>query len=223
MPEKKEGFFAGLTSLLGKAAGCFLVLILALAFMGECGDRVGKSLQEKVKQREQKEETDKRRERERRSKTPGLTRQNPASEDSTLRFKAGNWLQPSHSVDIRILKTVRGANAHELAKRLNQFNSIPDGGTELVIIKLEVTVARSEKKETSFNFYPGMFDLFSSSGSKYESRHLTGLEPSLRGELFEGGSSVGWLTFVVSQDDYSPLLSFGRNSIDGTGGVWWEI
>lgn len=155
--------------------------------------------------------------------SPGQARTNPAPVNQVINYKAGNWLAPSHSVDLQILKVARGKTAHELAERLNQFNSIPEGETELIVLKMGVKVVHSEDENTSFSFYPGQFDLFSSSGAKYESRMMVGLKPVMRGELFEMGSANGWIVFEVDKNDQSPLLSYGRNSIDGTGGVWWKL
>lgn len=87
-------------------------------------------------------------------------------------------------------------------------------GKEYILAKFRVQLIEAE--EEPFNVNSQQFDVISEGGSSYEDFvSVSGLEPSFRSDLYEGGETEGWVAFIVDADDERPLAKYGD--------VWFDL
>ena len=110
--------------------------------------------------------------------------------------------------DIKISELLRGAEAEMVAVEANQFNAgkVPEG-KDLILFKVDFTLNKLTAAE-SFLCSSIYFKYFSSSfGEENTFISISGLE-KLHAELYEGGSTSGWLYTLVDTSDPAPLARF---------------
>ena len=123
------------------------------------------------------------------------------------------YVKYSHSgetrgYDIKISEILRGAEAETVAVEANQFNAgkVPEG-KDLILFKVDFTLNKITVEE-SFLCSGIYFDYFSGTFSEENTFiSISGIE-RLHAELYEGGSTSGWLFTLADVDDPSPLARF---------------
>ena len=123
------------------------------------------------------------------------------------------YVKYSHSgetrgYDIKISEILRGAEAETVAVEANQFNAgkVPEG-KDLILFKVDFTLNKITVEE-SFLCSGIYFDYFSGTFSEETTFiSIAGIE-RLHAELYEGGSTSGWLYTLADVDDPSPLARF---------------
>lgn len=127
-----------------------------------------------------------------------------------------------YTVSININNVTRGDDAWVLVSSVNEFNEAPPEGQEYIVVNATIT-ALSASGDASFTISGYIdFSAFSSTNVQYESPLIVDPEPSLSGDIYEGGSLTGNVTFLVNKSDTAPKLAYLRE-YDGSGGLWYTL
>jgi len=146
------------------------------------------------------------------------TRRSPAGIGDRLLVEGSDFLVGEYVLELEMLELISGEPAWEIAQEGNMFNSPPDDGMEYILAKFYVAVL--EVAEEPFGMNHAKWDAVSSDGRVYGGfLSLSGIEPTLRIELYEGASHEGWTYFMVEQGD-SPLAVFDRGR---DSEVWFTL
>lgn len=152
--------------------------------------------------------------------TEPYSRTNPAPIGTAQSIQIDNWLD-KYNASVVILEATRGAEAYNMLKKANQFNSPADEGMEYVLVKARVSInSVAEDKAVSLNSYS--FDAYSADNVEYKSAFAVAPDPQFSGNVFAGGTLEGYFAVQVSQSDKAPKLVFG-SKYDGSGGIWFSL
>lgn len=132
----------------------------------------------------------------------------PFNTDFTTEYVKYSHSGETRGYTIKISEILRGAEAETVAVEANQFNAgkVPEG-KDLILFKVDFTLNKLTAVE-SFLCSSIYFKYFSSSfGEENTFISISGLE-KLHAELYEGGSTSGWLYTLVDTSDPAPLVRF---------------
>ena len=149
--------------------------------------------------------------------SPGYGRTNPAPVGTEQTIKKNGY-----TISVKINSVTRGEEAWNMVTAANQFNDAPPENMEYVVVNATVTALASETDASITVYGYGDFTAFSSSNAEYDSPIVVDPEPALEGDIYEGGSLTGNVTFAVSKEDPAPKIVYLRN-YDGSGGLWFSL
>lgn len=141
----------------------------------------------------------------------------PVGTPQQVTVNMGRW---NYTATVTITDTFRGLPAWALIRETNQFNAAPTDTREYILAAIEVTIdSISEDRAVSVDKYD--FTAFDSASAEYS--RVTTVDPTpLKGNLYAGASTKGFVSFVVDTDDTAPKAAYGLAS-DGTGGIWFSL
>jgi len=114
----------------------------------------------------------------------------------------------AYNVDITVTELNRGQRALDMAIMANKNNEIPPTGKEYIIAKVKVDAIES-RSHGMIEFDRNDFYLFSSDGIEYKDKaHISDLRGNGLSKMSIGSSQEGYFSFIVDQDDESPLIVF---------------
>ena len=129
-----------------------------------------------------------------------------------------DWLDGYQKYEIELKQVISGDEAWRIAKAGNMFNDAPDPGMEYVLAKFRIKVLKLENEPFDMNH--AKFNAISKNGVKYNDFIvLSGIEPTLSTDLYEGAEYEGWTYFMVNKGD-QPLAVFNQGWDDE---VWFDI
>jgi hypothetical protein len=147
------------------------------------------------------------------------TRNNPFSIGERVSLTYYDIFHGNVQLDIELLEIISGDAAWEMVRKGNQFNDEPGEGQKYILAKYHVVV--NEVEEEPFDLNHALFDAVSSGGNTYDDFiSVSGLEPDLGNELYEGAEREGYTFFLVDQNDDNPLAAFQRRS---DAEVWFQL
>jgi hypothetical protein len=147
------------------------------------------------------------------------TRNNPLRIGERVSLTYYDLFHGNVQLDIELLEVISGDAAWEIVRQGNQFNDEPGEGQEYILAKYRVVV--NEVEEEPFDLNHALFDAVSSGGNTYDDFiSVSGLEPDLGNELYEGAEREGYTYFLVNQNDENPLAAFQRRS---DAEVWFQL
>lgn len=147
------------------------------------------------------------------------TRKSPLALGEQVNISYNDLFHGDVELDIELLEVISGEEAWQLVKAGNQFNEAPAADQEYVLAKFHVKVNAVETEP--FDLNQAQFDAVSSGGNTYDGFiSVSGLDPDLSNELYEGAERVGYTYFLIDKDDDNPLISFNRRN---DGEVWFEV
>jgi hypothetical protein len=151
----------------------------------------------------------------------GYSRTNPAPVGVTQEIEVEDLVSGTYTVAVTVNEIVSGEAAYVMLLDANKFNDPPEDGMEYVIANITAELIDYDS-DGAVSIGKYNFDAFSGSGSEYERVSVVDRKPAFSGDVYAGGSITGYTTFMVSADDDSPVIVFGRN-YDGSGGIWFSI
>jgi hypothetical protein len=151
----------------------------------------------------------------------GYSRTNPAPIGVTQEIEVEDLVSGTYTIAITVNEIVSGEAAYDILLDANKFNDPPEDGMEYVIANITAELIDHDS-DGAVSISKFNFDAFSGSGSEYERVSVVDRKPAFSGDVYAGGSITGYTTFMVSADDDSPVIVFGRN-YDGSGGIWFSI
>lgn len=149
------------------------------------------------------------------------SRSNPAPINTVQTYiKDDEYFSDNYSAAIRIIETVRGAEAWNLIENANMYNDKPMDGYEYIIAKVAFSLLTSQDdKAVRASSYD--FDFYSENNEEYEYASVV-FENELDTNLFVNGNAEGYIIGCVRISDANPKVVYGL-SYDGTGGVWFSL
>lgn len=146
------------------------------------------------------------------------SRSNPADIGETAIVEKDDWLDGHQKYEVELKQIISGDQAWRIVKAGNMFNSPPDTGMHYILAKFRIKVLELEKEPFDINH--AKFDAISKNGVKYtDFISLSGINPSLRTDLYKGAEYEGWTYFMVNDGD-KPLAVFNQGWDDE---VWFDI
>ncbi|MBU9723828.1 MULTISPECIES: hypothetical protein [Bacillaceae] len=147
------------------------------------------------------------------------TRSNPLTIGERVSIEYFDIFHGNVSMEIEMLEVISGDEAWDMVREGNQFNEEPGEGQEYILAKFHVAI--NEVEEEPFDLYHAQFDAVSTSGNTYDDFiSVSGLEPDLSNELYEGADREGYTYFLVDKHDEAPLIAYQRR---GDAEVWFEL
>lgn len=150
---------------------------------------------------------------------PEYGRTNPAPVGTEQTIKAD---YEGYTVSVTINSIARGQEAWEMVSAANQFNDAPPENMEYLVVNATVTALAADTDASLSIYGYSDFTAFSSSNAEYETPIVVDPEPALEGDIYEGGSITGYITFAVNKDDAAPKMVYLRQ-FDGSGGIWFSL
>jgi hypothetical protein len=126
---------------------------------------------------------------------------------------------PPSDVKLTVLEILRGAGAWDFIKHASGSNKAPERGFEYVAVRIrfEYNPKRGARQERSYNSGSDDFTAASAGGKWCDNPSITLPKLQLKTTLRAGGSSDGWVVFMVPEHDKSPLMFFGP------GNIWFKL
>lgn len=149
------------------------------------------------------------------------SRTNPAPVETEQIYKYESDYGTDYTVKLKITSAYRGTSAWNMIKRANMFNDEAPNGKEYILIDVKAEVIDVED-DKAINFDEYDFTPFSGSNSEYERKSIVEPKPQFEASVYKGGTTEGYIAFLVDKSDTHPKVVYGEN-YDGTGGVWFEI
>lgn len=149
------------------------------------------------------------------------SRTTPAPVGVEQTYTSNSKYSTSHTTTIKIVESYRGSSAWSKIKDANMFNDEPPAGKEYILVKVKAYV-KSVKDDKAVNFSSYDFTPFSGSNSEYSRASVVEPDPEFGGSVYAGGSTEGYIAFLVDKSDTSPKVVFGED-YNGTGGIWFSI
>ncbi|WP_062051670.1 hypothetical protein [Bacillus sp. JCM 19034] len=147
------------------------------------------------------------------------TRSKPLTIGERISLQYNDFFDGDVHLEMELLEVISGDEAWGMVKEGNSFNDEPGENQEYVLAKFYVKVLEVENEPFDLNH--AQFDAVSESGNAYdEFLSVSGLEPNLSNEMYEGAEREGYTYFLIDQDDENPLIAFKRRS---DGEVWFEL
>lgn len=136
------------------------------------------------------------------------TRKNPLEKNEPVNVKFESILYGKVDLDIELVETIYGEDATKIIVAGNKFNNTGETGEEYILAKFHVRANSIEKEP--FHLNNSLFSAVSQDGKSYEGfASLSGLDPNIRVDLYEGAEHEGFAYFLVNSDD-NPLGVFNR-------------
>ncbi len=127
----------------------------------------------------------------------------------------------SYIATVEITNVFRGQAAWAAIREANSFNEAPTDSREYVLATVKVTID-SVSTDRAVSVKESNFKAFSGTNAEYEREATVEPSPQLNGDLYEGASTEGFVSFVVNTDDPAPKVVYGA-AYDGTGGAWFSL
>ena len=148
------------------------------------------------------------------------SRTSPAKIGDILVMEKDDWLIGKVKYEIELLEVISGGEAWEIVQKANMFNEEPGEGKEYILAKFRVKILETEGDEP-FELNHAMFDVISTEGIEYtDFLSVSGLDPDLSADLYEGAEHVGWTYFLVNKQDTNPLAVIDRKS---DSEIWFQL
>lgn len=138
----------------------------------------------------------------------GMNRGNPFPRSEVV--SAPNW-------DTQVLEVVRGDEAWQAIQAANQFNEPAPEGMEYLLVKLHVKSTYADSDEHSIS--GSDFKVTGDRLIEYFTASVVEPDPQLDAQLFAGGETEGWSSYLIGQGESNlilivdELLSFDENRL----------
>lgn len=127
----------------------------------------------------------------------------------------------SYTATVEIIDAFRGNIAWSKIREANRFNATPTSSREYILAGIRVTID-SISTDRAVNVSKYDFTAFDSTNAEYDRVATVDPSPNLSGDIYEGGTLEGWVSFVVDTDDPAPKVVYGANT-NGSGGIWFSL
>jgi hypothetical protein len=147
------------------------------------------------------------------------SRKNPAGLNEAYVVSLDDWLEGKVTYEIEMLELISGTKALEMVRKANPFNDEPEAGKEYILAKFRVAILDTQE-DKPYSFNHAKFNVISGTGVEYTGfLSVSGLEPDLRADLYEGASHIGWTYFLVDINDH-PVAVMDRGQ---SSEIWFDL
>lgn len=149
----------------------------------------------------------------------GNSRTNPAGLNEVFKVEKDDLFAGRVIYEIELTEIISGSEALTIVREANRFNEIPEEGKEYILARFRFKIIETEADEP-YNVNHAQFDVVSEDGITYDDFiSVSGLEPNLRRDLYEGAELDGYTYFIVNQDD-APVAAYDRGR---SGEIWFDL
>jgi hypothetical protein len=154
------------------------------------------------------------------AQTMGTSPGNPTPKGTTisgiLECGEGYTSHELYDMKITLLDLFRGEEAWKRIQEAAASNKPAAAGSEYILAKVKFDyTARNLPGACTHPLEPNQFTAYNASGEDYPAASAIPPKPEMRKRLKAGDTYEGWLVFVVSKEDKSPIMSFSA----GDGGA----
>ncbi len=155
------------------------------------------------------------------------SRTNPAPIGTTQTVKLSTndaeWNVIDYTANVVIEEVKRGAEAWEVLKNANAFNSEPKEGKEYILIKTKISV-NGLPDDLSANISQAMFNFYSTDFTKYNEINFCVMpdNKNINTNVYNGGTVEGYVCKEIVLNDVTPTVAFGQD-VFGNGGIWFSL
>lgn len=194
-----------------KLTGILSVILLSAMLLGACSDSGTVSTKDKSDETTQSNDTAKKEDSKVGTRTNPIkineiaTIETTTSDDDLNEYKT--------TIDLSIVEVIRGDQALQKLKQMNEFNEDPPEGYEWALIKSKVKVVDSETEDHPFTIDGIMyFKAVSESGDVYSGDLVGTTNPEFSFEMYKGNEKEGYIAKLVkkgenAQLEYDPIVS----------------
>ncbi|MEW4283451.1 hypothetical protein [Priestia koreensis] len=202
--------------ILKKTIGLLISSVVSIGLLAACSQETEKvSVKEEgTKQKEEKQTPKPVAKKE----SPLGTRSNPIPFQKTATIEDDIYDDNGDSYpikfDLTMEEIIRGEQAYQMLKKMNEFNEAPPEGYEYMIVKSKVKFVESETKDLAFNI-DGIvnFAVVSESGDIYSGDITPSTEPEFSFEMYVGNEKEGYIAGLVKKDEKAQLRY--QKNLDG--------
>lgn len=150
---------------------------------------------------------------------PKNSRKNPAKLKEAFIVSIDDWMDGKVRYEIEMLELIAGAKAWEMVSQGNLFNDEPPAGKEYILAKFRIDILDTQE-DKPYSFSHAKFTAVSGAGVEYTGfLVVSGLEPDLSADLYEGAEHIGWTYFLVDVNDH-PLAVLNRSQ---SSEIWFDL
>lgn len=153
--------------------------------------------------------------------TAGYSRTNPAPVNTEQAYLNDSKYSAKYRATLEVKEVIRGSSAWSKIKEENRYSDEAPAGKEYVLAKIKAAV-NSVEDEKSINFSSYDFTAFSGTNSEYPHASVVCPKPNFGGSVYAGGSTEGYVVFIVDKSDTNPKFVYGED-YEGKGGVWFSL
>lgn len=146
------------------------------------------------------------------------SRTNPLPLGSSVLVNCDDYSSGKYQIEIALKNVIRGEEAWNMVYTANQFNDPADEGFEYLLGNFEIKVIKTVD-DAQIKISETDFETVSSDGVVYEMDWSVDPEPSIASELYQGSSTMGYSTLLVSIGD-EPVI---RYEYEYGKYVWFSI
>jgi hypothetical protein len=139
------------------------------------------------------------------------TRQNPAGIGESMYGTMDSFSYGHCDMEMKLLEVIKGDDAWAMVKEGNQFNEEPEEGKEYIAAKFYVkNLADLSGEDEALEINSAQFDYANSMDIVDDDQWCTvsGVEPDLDCELYEGVEYEGWVFFFADIGEENPKAVF---------------
>jgi hypothetical protein len=154
----------------------------------------------------------------------GLSKTNPAPIGTTVTYTPSNWASTMYgsTYKITLVEVIKGSEANDLMADVNQFETPASKSDDFLLAKFKIEITGSSPSDASYKINKYLnFKATSSDGTRVYEDNLWSYDPSIEGELYNGGSIEGWACLEAAKGESSPLIVFDRD-YNGKDGIWFQ-
>jgi hypothetical protein len=193
----------------------FILGLLMITLLGACGQdtkditvKEEDNKQEETEKAEATEEKEDEKKEETKSKLGSRTNPVPFQATATVDDELYNDNGDAFKIkfDLTILEVIRGDEAFQTLKSMNEFNEPAPDGYEWVLAKTKVKFTESETEDLPF-FIDGImnFTLVSESGDIYSGDIFGTTNPDFSFEMYVGSEKEGYIAKLVKSGENAQL------------------
>jgi len=152
----------------------------------------------------------------------GNSRTNPAGLTQAVTTDVDAAVSGAGRIRLTMLSRISGAAALDTVLAANRFNDTPAPGQEYVLARFRLEIVSLVNPSTAFEMWNGHWETVSGTGAVSGDIYLSVccLGGGLEGEGFAGASWEGWVPFLVSTSDVSPVGVYQRGR---PGEAWFRL
>ncbi len=147
------------------------------------------------------------------------SRTNPAGLNEAFTVYKDDIFVGKATFELEMVELISGDEVWNMVREANPYNDEPEDGKEYILAKFRVKIIETEEDEP-YDINHAQFEAVSEGGVTYDAFiSVSGLEPDLRNDLYEGAEHTGYTYFMVNTDD-SPVAAHARGR---NAEVWFDL
>lgn len=132
-----------------------------------------------------------------------------------------------YDMKITLVEVIRGEDAWKRIREASASNKPAESGSEYVLARVRFEYkARAIPGLCVHPLIPEQFTAYNANGEDYKPAYVIPPKPEMRKGLKSGDIFEGWVVFMVSQQDKTPLMSYSvgdGGAVQHGGDQWFSL